>query len=118
MQSLTVGGTLGGCNGAVSSGTVVAQLKSAFSENCATLAEPTQARGTGKLKWNTGVTSKLTADFGLFESDMSARFAGTVTAGQFQGLKMTATVTLTPTDGNCTTTSVKHLSFVGTMTIK
>ena len=54
----------------------------------------------------------------MYESDMSASFSGTVNGGEFNGLNMKATVTLTPADGNCTTTPVTQLSFVGSVKIK
>jgi len=118
MQHITVEGSLGDCTGPVSSGTVAAHLMSTFSQSCDTLTEPTEARGTGKLGWNTGIPSKLTSDFAMYESGMSANFTGTITGGQFSGLALIATFTLTPTSGNCTTTPVRQLSYVGTAKIK
>jgi hypothetical protein len=118
MQQVTVEGSLGDCTGSVSSGTVAAHLMSTFSESCDTLTQPTEARGTGKLEWNTGTPSKLKSDFAMYESGMSAKFTGTITGGQFSGLALETTFTLTPTSGNCTTTTLTHLSYVGTAKIK
>jgi hypothetical protein len=114
-----------GCKGGgVKSGTFNSTSKFRTATNCDTLLSgnpsPKPPTGTITTKWNTGATSTANVTLGTVSGQPTqTHVTGKVTKGLFKGLNLDATLSFTPTKGDCVTTPLSQVSFanVGAVTI-
>jgi hypothetical protein len=105
-QTVGVRGKLNSCNGG---GVASAKVKGKGSGSLSCTSGTATAKLT--LKWNTGETSKVKVTI-----DVSAStFAGKVKSGKFAGEAVTASVSVSPIDGDCFFTPVTKAEVDGTV---
>lgn len=110
------GAKVGGCvGGGVASATAALTAKYTKPGNCAALGQgvPNPAKGKMLLTWNTKKTSTIGALTigGVAGKPTSWKVAGKISAGLFQGAKVTVTVIYAPASGGCEKTALSKATF-------
>jgi hypothetical protein len=105
-QTVGVKGNLTGCDGG---GVTSAKVKGKGSGTLSCTSGQATAKLT--LKWNTGEKSKLKVTIDVD----SSTFTGTVKSGKFAGEDVTASVSVSPIDGDCFFTPVTKAEVDGTV---
>jgi hypothetical protein len=102
---LKTSGKVAGCSGAVKSGTITGVAPKSTGSNCTTLATPTKVptKVTLTVKWNKGLASTVAAQLKQIPkvAVTTQAVSGTVTKGQFKGLKLSGKFTYTLPKGAC-----------------
>jgi hypothetical protein len=121
---LNATGSISGCTGSVSSGSVRFVSARSGAENCKTLGVPPTApiKGTEVITWNSGATSTIAFKFAdVAASPVTTQaLTGTVTAGLFKGLHQKGKLMYSPVGGGCTSIGLSRISYssAAAMTIK
>jgi len=106
-QRIRVGGNLDGCSGGgVSSATVSGKGRGSLSCTSGT------AQAIINLTWDTTERSQV-----LVTVDTSGNINGSVTRGKFAGETVSASLTITPLNGDCVFTPVTKASATGTVAL-
>src|SRR3954467_4676513 len=101
-------GKLSGCAGpGGATGTVTLTAKTTKPGTCSTLASGSTTNGTETIKWAKGAASTLKVKLISPKASTNATVSGSVSAGQFKGMKTTASAGYTLPKGAC---SSKDLS--------
>ena len=102
--------TCTGSGGAIGNASLT--LKSPVKTNCQYLSNSLRytATGTGKINWTKGKPSTLAVTFTFSRFSLSPQVTGRVTAGQFQGLPVSASLVLNMFVGNCGSTPLSKMT--------
>jgi hypothetical protein len=102
--------TCTGSGGAIGNASLT--VKSAVKTNCRSLSTSLRytATGAGKINWTKGKPSTLALTFTFPRFALSPQVTGRVTAGQFKGLPVSASLVLDMFTGNCGSTPLSKMS--------
>src|ERR1700674_5185449 len=116
---LNATGSISGCTGSVSGGSVKFVSARSAPENCKTLGLPPTApiKGTEMIAWSNGMLSTIA--FKLTEIPgnpvTTQALTGTVTGGLFKGLHEKSKLTYAPLGvGGCTSTGLSRITYTST----
>jgi hypothetical protein len=107
-QTIGVNGNLSSCTGG---GVASAKVKGTGSGSLSCTSGKASAKLT--LKWNTGEKSKVKVTIDV----SSGTFSGKVKSGKFAGEDVSATVSVSPIDGDCFFTPVTRAEVDGTVSV-
>jgi hypothetical protein len=108
-QMIRAKGNLTGCvGGGVTSGTILKTSSGSGNMSCTSGS----AAATVNMRWNTGQLSQATVSV-----DVNGTVTGTVTRGLFTGEEVTASLSVTPLNGDCFFTPVTQAEATGSVSL-
>jgi hypothetical protein len=119
---LKANGSLSGCSGSVSGGSVKFVSVKSAPENCKTLGVPPTApiKGTETISWSNGSTSTIAFKLAEIPGNpvTTQALTGSVTGGLFKGSQQKGKLMYAPLGGGCTSTGLARISFISTVSMQ